>query len=263
MTEQVNTDRLSSGRVLPYSRSLQPGCVLMTSHRSGQKSSGRGALSPQLVLQPELRVQEREDTASSCPYGFFRISLPNYSLKTVTWKVNLPFQGDCLLPPLPYTWQLPAQECTEQSNKTLPSRLPYRGWKSKRTGRLWRQQAHLPSLALQPHPCSGGGWEEPIKVASRDAGPSGRQMRWVWRRVFKSLPHALPGAGQTGLGPSLPAACLQGSPSYWISILPSSSPLPQFVLWVLFFSFGYICKMIFLGSPLSHWCATENRKWKL
>ena len=132
--EQVNTDRLSSGQVLPYSRSLQPGCVLMTSHRSGQKSSGRGALGPQLVLQPELRVQEREDTASSCPYGFFRISLPNYSLKTVTWKVNLPFQGVCLLPPLPYTWQLSAQERTEQSNKTLPSRLPYRGWKSKGQG---------------------------------------------------------------------------------------------------------------------------------
>jgi len=34
----------------------------MVLHRSGQKSAGRGAPGPQLILQPEYRKQEREDT---------------------------------------------------------------------------------------------------------------------------------------------------------------------------------------------------------
>lgn len=169
--------------------------------------------------------------------------------------MNLPFQRVYLLPPLPYMWQLPAQERIEQSNKMLPSRLPHRGWESKGQGASGGNK-----LICLPWPCSHAphswaGWKEPVKVASPGRGALRQTDALSVKRSFQK-PSSRPAWGRANrAGTILPASCLQGgSPSYWILTSPSYSPLPQLVL------FGY---MIFLGFPLSHWRATENRKWKL
>lgn len=158
--------------------------------------------------------------------------------------MNLPFQGVYLLPPLPYMWQLPAQERIEQSNKTLPSRLPHWGWKSKGQGASGGNKLIL--LPCSHAPLSWGGWEEPVKAASPGCGALRQTDALSAKRSFQK-PSSRPAWGRANRAGIIPASLLppRRQPqlldfNFTFLLSPATVSFMGFVLFIWVHDFSWI-----------------------